>query len=48
MPEGTRHIIERAQDVKVAVRVDEDGNAVIEDVLVDGKPFDPTDGSTRP
>ena len=41
VPEGTGRIIERAQDVKVIVSVDEDGNAVIKDVLVDGKPFDP-------
>ena len=41
VPEGTGHIVERAQDVKVVVSVDEDGNAVIKDVLVDGEPFDP-------
>ena len=41
VPEGTGRIIERAQDVKVVVSVDEDGNAVIKDVLVDGEPFDP-------
>lgn len=41
VPEGTGRIIERAQDVKVVVIVDEDGNAVIKHVLVDGKPFDP-------
>ncbi len=41
VPEGTGRIIERAQDVKVVVSVDEDGNAVIKDVLVNGKPFDP-------
>ena len=41
VPEGTGHIVERAQDVKVVVSVDEDGNAVIKDVLVDGDPFDP-------
>ena len=40
VPEGTGHIVERAQDVKVVVSVDEDGNAVIKDVLVDGEPFD--------
>ena len=39
--EGTGRIIERAQDVKVVVSVDEYGNAVIKHVLVDGKPFDP-------
>ena len=41
VPEGTGRIIEGAQDVKVVVSVDEDGNAVIKDVLVDGEPFDP-------
>ena len=40
IPEGTGRIIERAQDVKVVVRVDSKrGDAVIEDVLVDGVPF---------
>ena len=39
VPEGTGRIIESAQDVKVVVSVDEDGNAVIKDVLVDGEPF---------
>ena len=41
VPEGTGHIVERAQDMKVVVRVDGDGNAVIKDVLVDGEPFGP-------
>ena len=41
VPEGTGRIIERAQDVQVVVSVDDDGNAVIKDVLVDGEPFDP-------
>ena len=41
VPEGTGRIVERAQDVKVVVSVDEDGNAVIKDVLVDGETFDP-------
>ena len=41
VPEGTGRIIERAGDVKVVVNLDEDGNAVIKDVLVDGEPFDP-------
>ena len=41
VPEGTGWIIENAQDVKVVVKVDEDGNAVIKEVLVDGEPFDP-------
>ena len=42
VPEGTGHIIERAQDVKVVVNVDSDGSAIIKQVLVDGKPFDPS------
>ena len=41
VPEGTGHIIERAQDVKVVVKLDADGNAIIKQVLVDGEPFDP-------
>ncbi len=41
VPEGTGWIIENAEDVKVVVKVDEDGNAVIKEVLVDGEPFDP-------
>ena len=41
VPEGTGRIIERAQDVRVVVSVDDDGNAVIKDVLVDGEPFNP-------
>ena len=41
VPEGTGRIIERGQDVRVVVSVDDDGNAVIKDVLVDGEPFDP-------
>ena len=41
VPEGSGRIVERAQDVKVVVSVDEDGNAVIKDVLVDGETFDP-------
>ena len=41
VPEGTGRIIERAQDVKVVVSVDEDGVAVLKDVLVDGEPFNP-------
>ena len=40
VPEGTGRIIERAQDVRVVVSIDDDGNAVIKDVLVDGEPFD--------
>ena len=41
VPEGTGHIVERAQDVKVVVSVDGNGHAVIKDVLVDGEPFNP-------
>ena len=41
VPEGTGHIIERAQDVKVVVNLDSEGNAIIKQVLVDGEPFDP-------
>ena len=41
VPEGTGHIIENAQDVKVVVKLDADGNAIIKQVLVDGEPFDP-------
>ena len=40
VPEGTGHIIENAQDVKVAVSLDRSGNAAIKRVLVDGLPFD--------
>ena len=41
IPEGTGRIIENAEDVKVVASVDGNGNAVIKDILVDGKPFDP-------
>ena len=41
VPEGTGHIIERATDVKVLVAVNSSGSAVIEDLIVDGLPFDP-------
>ena len=41
VPEGTGRVIETAEDVKVVVSVDSGGNAVIKEVLVDGKPFDP-------
>ena len=44
VPEGSGRIIERAEDVKVVVNVDEDGYAAIKEVLVDGKPFDPGAG----
>ena len=41
VPEGTGWIIENANDVKVVASIDDDGNAVIKDVLVDGEPFNP-------
>ncbi len=45
VPEGTGHIIEGAQDVKVVVNVDADGSAIIKEVLVDGRPFEPNSAS---
>ena len=39
VPEGTGHIIERAQDVKVVVSLGSQGQAVIKRILVDGAPF---------
>ncbi|MCH7842272.1 MAG: GDYXXLXY domain-containing protein [Chloroflexi bacterium] len=41
IPEGTGRIIEQAVDVKVRVAVSSGGTAVIEELLVDGAPFDP-------
>lgn len=41
VPEGTGHIVEDAEDVKVVVSLDDRGQAVIKSVLVDGLPFDP-------
>ena len=41
VPEGTGHIIEGAQGVKVVVKLDAGGNAIIKQVLVDGEAFDP-------
>ncbi len=41
VPEGTGHIIEQAQDVKVVVSLNDRGQAVIKRVLVDGVPFNP-------
>ena len=41
VPEGTGRIVETAEDVKVVVSIDGNGNAVIKDVLVDSEPFDP-------
>ena len=40
IPEGTGHIIERSRDVIVRVAVSSGGTAVIEELLVDGVPFD--------
>ena len=40
VPEGSGHIIEQSNDIKVVVSVDNRGKAVIKDVLVDGEPFD--------
>ena len=42
VPEGTGHIVENASDVKVVVSLSSSGNAVIKQVLVDGRPFDPS------
>ena len=47
VPEGTGLAIERANDVKVRVAVDTDGTAVIKEVLVDGRPFDPSEEPGR-
>ena len=41
IPEGTGRIIERARDVKVRVAISSGGTGVIEELLVDGEPFDP-------
>ena len=41
VPEGTGHIVEDAEDVKVVISLDERGQAVIKSVLVDGAPFNP-------
>lgn len=41
VPEGTGHIVEGAEDVKVVVSLDDRGQAVIKDVLVDRVPFNP-------
>ena len=42
IPEGTGRIIEQASDVKVRVAVSSGGSAVIEELLLDGEPFEPT------
>jgi len=41
VPEGTGQIIERSSDVKALVVVSSSGSAVLEDLIVDGFPFDP-------
>ena len=41
VPEGTGHIIEQADDVKVVVAIAADGRAAIKEVLLDGEPFAP-------
>ena len=42
IPERTGDIIARAGDVKVRVAVSSGGTAVIEELLLDGEPFDPS------
>ena len=42
IPEGTGRVIGQAEDVKVRVAVSSGGSAVIEELLLDGEPFDPT------
>ena len=42
IPEGKGFIVDRASDVKVRVTVGITGKAVIEDLILDGLPFDPT------
>ena len=42
IPEGTGHIIERSRDVKVLVAINSNGTAAIDDLIVDGLPFDPS------
>ena len=41
VPEGAGRIIETAADVKVIVSLDDQGNAVIKELLVNGAPFAP-------
>ena len=41
VPEGSGRAIESAQGVRVVVKLDADGDAIIKEVLVDGKPFNP-------
>jgi len=48
LPEGSGRLVETARDVKVRVSVDDDGKAVIEDLIVDGFPFDPARPPSTP
>ena len=41
VPEGTGRSIERARDIKVRATINSRGNAVIQEILVDGEPFSP-------
>ncbi len=41
VPEGTGRIVETAEDVKVVVKLDTDGDAIISEVLVNGETFNP-------
>ncbi len=41
VPEGAGRVIERARDVKVKATINSLGSAVIKEILVDGKPFNP-------
>lgn len=43
VPEGRGHEIQRARDVDVAVALDDNGGAVIRDLIVDGEVWDPYD-----
>ena len=47
VPEGTGHIIEGAEDIKVKVALSSSGKAIIKEILVDGKPFDPAQAKQR-
>ena len=47
VPEGTGHIIEGAEDIKVKVALSNSGKAIIKEILVDGEPFDPTQVQER-
>ena len=41
VPEGTGHIIEQAEDVRVVVKISSGGNAIIKQVLLGEAPFNP-------